>query len=84
MISKFVNNNVMSSQVELEKLYDKHDKTQMELRQTHTNLDKYKEETATLEAEVDRFAGRMGKYQVNKVLIMHLGEKSLIILNHLY
>ena len=54
----------MSSQVELEKLYDKHDKTQMELRQTHTNLDKYKEETATLEAEVDRFAGRMGKYQV--------------------
>ena len=84
MISKFVNNNVMSSQVELEKLYDKHDKTQMELRQTHTNLDKYKEETATLEAEVDRFAGRMGKYQVNKVLIMHLGEKSLIILKHLY
>ena len=51
-------------QVELEKLYDKHDKTQMELRQTHTQLEKYKEETATLEAEVDRFAGRMGKYQV--------------------
>ena len=51
-------------QVELEKLYDKHDKTQMELRQTHSQLEKYKEETATLEAEVDRFAGRMGKYQV--------------------
>ena len=50
--------------MELEKLYDKHDKTQMELRQTHTQLEKYKEETATLEAEVDRFAGRMGKYQV--------------------
>ena len=64
----------MCSQVELEKLYDKHDKTQMELRQTHTNLDKYKEETATLEAEVDRFAGRMGKYQV--ILEMQSGVKS--------
>jgi hypothetical protein len=50
----------------LEKLYDKHDKAQMDMRQTHGQLEKYKEETATLEAEVDRFAGRMGKYQVNR------------------
>ena len=54
-------------------MYDKHDKTQMELRQTHTNLDKYKEETATLEAEVDRFAGRMGKYQVSLLKKMQSG-----------
>ena len=63
-------------QVELEKLYDKHDKTQMELRQTHSQLEKYKEETATLEAEVDRFAGRMGKYQVrsHNVIMMEVSE----------
>ena len=53
-------------QVELEKLYDKHDKTQMELRKAHGELEKYKSETAALEAEVDRFAARMGKYQENE------------------
>ncbi len=39
-------------QVELEKLYDKHDKTQMEMRKVHGELEKYKNETASLEAEV--------------------------------
>ena len=53
-------------QVELEKLYDKHDKTQMELRKAHGELEKFKSETAALEAEVDRFAGRIGKYQENE------------------
>jgi hypothetical protein len=38
--------------VELEKLYDKHDKTQMEMRKVHGELEKYKNETASLEAEV--------------------------------
>ena len=41
-------------QVELEKLYDKHDKTQMEMRKVHGELEKYKNETASLEAEVER------------------------------
>jgi uncharacterized membrane-anchored protein YhcB (DUF1043 family) len=36
----------------LEKLYDKHDKTQMEMRKVHGELEKYKNETASLEAEV--------------------------------
>ena len=52
--------------MELEKLYDKHDKTQMELRKAHGELEKFKSETAALEAEVDRFAGRIGKYQENE------------------
>ena len=59
-------NDKFPSQVELEKLYDKHDKTQMELRKAHGELEKYKSETAALEAEVDRFAARMGKYQENE------------------
>ena len=57
---------IYSYQVELEKLYDKHDKTQMELRKAHGELEKFKSETAALEAEVDRFAGRIGKYQENE------------------
>ena len=59
-------NDKFPSQDELEKLYDKHDKTQMELRKAHGELEKYKSETAALEAEVDRFAARMGKYQENE------------------
>ena len=50
----------------MEKLYDKHDKTQMELRKAHGELERFKTETAALEAEVDRFAGRIGKYQENE------------------
>lgn len=62
------NNNFLNliSKVELEKLYDKHDKTQMELRKSHGELEKFKSETAALEAEVDRFAARIGKYQENE------------------
>ena len=38
----------------------------MELRKAHGELERFKTETAALEAEVDRFAGRIGKYQENE------------------
>ena len=38
----------------------------MELRKAHGELEKFKSETAALEAEVDRFAARIGKYQENE------------------
>ena len=66
--------------MELEKLYDKHDKTQMELRKAHGELEKYKSDTAALEAEVDRFAARMGKYQENEEkLTEDLTRENLIL-----
>ena len=70
-------------QVELEKLYDKHDKTQMELRKAHGELEKFKSETAALEAEVDRFAGRIGKYQENEDKLNEDLTRYNLIISHL-
>ena len=49
--------------VDVEKLRDKNGVAERELRATIAECEKARSEAASLQLEVERFAGRMGKYQ---------------------
>jgi len=52
-------------QVEYERVQEKFDRAQREMRQACGDLEKYRVDNMSLQTEVERFAARMGKYQVN-------------------
>ncbi len=56
-------------QVEYERVQEKQDRAQRELRQATGDLEKFKVDNMSLQSEVERFAARMGKYQVRSRVV---------------
>ena len=52
--------------MEMDKMQERAVKTELEHRKTISDMDNYKSEVTTLNMEIERFAGRMAKYQDNE------------------
>merc|ERR1719232_1425140 len=52
--------------MEMDKMQERAVKTELEHRKAVSDMDNYKSEVTTLNMEIERFAGRMAKYQDNE------------------